>query len=272
MAQRLARLGIELTGLLLDGVEGGDPLQRLAGDLALPVFLKLEELAPGVGHAARFRDALGDQGLVARVVVADEGAAPVAEEVPGVLAGAAVGKVVDHRPHRIVGADAVGPQVGPMGLAGPGVEHRHRRLVGVQHREGEEFFLQGVDQRLQPNAHLADPLGQRGLGNGEARPAEDAFLAIERQMILILGHQHLSQQPGGGNALVNHVGGHRGLDQGFAILADPLAADVALDAEGAGGVVELLGDVLADAFHLAATGAGGGLRLMADLGARELGR
>ena len=51
---------------LPDGVEGGDPRERPAGDLALPVFLKLEELAPGVGHAARFRDAFGAQGFVAR--------------------------------------------------------------------------------------------------------------------------------------------------------------------------------------------------------------
>lgn len=69
-----------------------------------------------------------------------------------------------------MGTDAVGPQVGPMGLAGARVEHRHRRLVGVQHREGEEFCLQGIDQRLKLHAHLADPLGKRGLGNREARP------------------------------------------------------------------------------------------------------
>jgi hypothetical protein len=66
LAKRLASLCVQLTRFLLDAVKGCDPLQRLTGNLALPVLLKLEELAPGMGHAARFRHALGDQGLVAR--------------------------------------------------------------------------------------------------------------------------------------------------------------------------------------------------------------
>ncbi len=64
--QQASGIGIELTRLLLNGANSGDPRERLAGDLALPVLLKLEELAPGVGHAARFRDAFGAQGFVAR--------------------------------------------------------------------------------------------------------------------------------------------------------------------------------------------------------------
>jgi len=66
--------------------------------------------------------------------------------------------------------------------------------------------------------------------------------------------------------------GHRGLHQGFARLADQLAADVALDAEDAGGVIELLRHVLADASYLVAAGAGGAVQLMVDLGAGQLGR
>ena len=75
-------LGIEFPCLLLNGVEGGDPLQRLAGDLALPVLLQLEELASGVG------------------------------------------------------------------LASAWVKHRHRGFIGMQHRESEELFLQGIHQGL----------------------------------------------------------------------------------------------------------------------------
>jgi hypothetical protein len=37
----------------------------------------------------------------------------------------------------------------------------------MQHREGEEFFLQRIDQGLKLHAHLADPLGERRLGDGE---------------------------------------------------------------------------------------------------------
>ncbi len=54
--------------------------------------------------------------------------------------------------------------------------------------------------------------------------------------------------------LVDHVGRHRCLHDALAALADPLAADMALDGEHARLVVQLLGHVLADALHgLAAT-------------------
>ncbi len=104
-----------------------------------------------------------------------------------------VGKVIDHRLDRLEGADAVGPEVGLMSLAGTRVEHRHRRLVGMQHRIGQHFGFQGIDQRLQGNTHLSDPLGQRRLGNRQAGPAEDAFLAIQWQMIQVFGDQHMGE-------------------------------------------------------------------------------
>ena len=88
-------------------------------------------------------------------------------------------------------------------------------------------------------------------------------------MIDVLGHQHLGQQAGGGDALVDDVRRHRRLDQGFALGADPLAADVPLHGEHAGLVVQLLGHVLADALQLAATAAGGVLGFVVDLPARQ---
>jgi len=54
--------------------------------------------------------------------------------------------------------------------------------------------------------------------------------------------------------------------------AGPLASDVALDAEGAWHVVQLLGHVLAHAFHLAPTRASGGRGFVADLAARRVRR
>ena len=84
-------------------------------------------------------------------------------------------------------------------------------------------------------------------------------------MILILGHQHLGQQSGGGNAFVDDVSRHRRLCDGLALGAGPFAPDVALYREDARHVVQLLGHVLADALHLAATGARGGLWFVANL-------
>lgn len=91
---------IPFAGLLLDGVDGCD--------LAPLVLLKLEELVPCVGH-------------VVPLSVADEGAEPVAEEGQGVLASAALCKVVDDRLSPIIGAYTAGPQIGLVRLAGPRV-------------------------------------------------------------------------------------------------------------------------------------------------------
>ena len=91
-------------------------------------------------------------------------------------------------------------------------------------------------------------------------------------MVGILGHHHLGQQPGCRDAFVDDLRGHRRLNQGFTLGADPLAPDVALDREHAWLVVQLLGHVLADAFHPASTAAGGGFGFVMNLAARQVGR
>ena len=40
-------------------------------------------------------------------------------------------------------------------------EHLHRGFVRVYHVVTKYHLTQGIDQRLQGNAHLTDPLGQR---------------------------------------------------------------------------------------------------------------
>ena len=89
-----------------------------------------------------------------------------------------------------------------------------------------------------------------------ARPARPKMPSwrVQRQMILVLGHQHLGQQPGGGIPLIDHVGGHRACAGVSCTGHAHLPPDVALDAEGAGGVVRFSATILADAAHLAATG------------------
>ncbi len=108
--------------------------------------------------------------------------------------------------------------------------------------------------------------------NRQTGPAEDAFLAIQRQVIEILGDQHMGEQAGGRDALVDHMRRHRCLHQGFALGTGPLAADVTFDRKGARRVVQFLGDIFANALHLAATGAGGRFRLVVNLGARQFRR
>jgi hypothetical protein len=66
--------------------------------------------------------------------------------------------------------------------------------------------------------------------------------------------------------------GATGACTSFSQHAHPLAADVALDGEHAGLVVQLLGHVLADALHGLAAAAGGVLGLVADVAARQVRR
>jgi hypothetical protein len=43
-------------------------------------------------------------------------------------------------------------------LAGSGIEHRHRRLVGVKYRLLQQFGFHRIDQRLQLHTAASDPL------------------------------------------------------------------------------------------------------------------
>ena len=58
---------------------------------------------------------------------------------------------------------------------------------------------QQAPQRLQPPAGPAHPVAQRGAVELDPLPGEDRCLAIERQEIGVLGHQHMRQQGLGGH-------------------------------------------------------------------------
>ena len=157
---------LEFGHLALDDVELLEIRERLAGDLALMAGVQIKEFPPRMGHAAGFGHALGNQRLVARVIVAYQRAAPLTQEALRMLAGTTFGEVIDDRLDRFEGANTVGLQVGAMRLAGAGIEHRHRRLIGMQDRMREHLVFQGINQRLQGHAHLTYPLGQGRLRDG----------------------------------------------------------------------------------------------------------
>ncbi len=131
-----------------------------------------------------------------------------------------------------------------------------RRLIGMQNRMREHLVFQGVGQRLQGYAHLTHPLGQGRLREGQPRTSEDAFLAIQRQVVQVFGNEHLGEQPAGRDTLIDHMRRNRRLHQRLALGADPLAANVPFHRKSTRGVVQLLGDILANTFHLTATGTG----------------
>lgn len=77
----------------------------------------------------------------------------------------------------------------------------------MQYRMAEDLALQGIDQGLELNAAHAYPSAQGGAGNSKAGARKDALLAVQRKVVRVLGHQHLGQQPGCGNLLVNDLSG-----------------------------------------------------------------
>lgn len=117
----------------------------------------------------------------------------------------------------------------------------------------QNTVLEGIDQRLQLHAAGADPLGERRARQCHAGTREDGLLAVQRKVVGVLGNEHLCEEPGSGQALVDDLRGRRRLHQALALGASPLATDVALDGEHARGVIELLADVLSEALERAAT-------------------
>ncbi len=71
-------------------------------------------------------------------------------------------------------------------------------------------------------------------------------------MVGELGHHHVSQQAGSGDALFDYLRRHRRLDQRFALPAGPFPANVLFDGKHARCVVQLFADVFTNALKLAA--------------------
>lgn len=85
----------QVFGIPLDLVEAADLFQGLGRQFALVGFMQIVELAPGVGHAANFGNAVAEPGLVAGVVVTHELDLPVAQEGAGMLTRPAGREVVN---------------------------------------------------------------------------------------------------------------------------------------------------------------------------------
>lgn len=122
--------------LCFDPVQHRDPRQGFGRDRAAAGDVLVEPLAPRMRPAGQLGHALGPQRLVAAVLAHYQRSLPARQERTGVRSAAA-GLELEHD-LRWTGTGmpgtAIGEQVGPLGLAGPGVEQLHRRLVGVQHR------------------------------------------------------------------------------------------------------------------------------------------
>jgi hypothetical protein len=185
----------------------------------------VNKLAPRMRPATKLSHAGRKHRLVADVVVDHQRALIIAEEATGVLAAAA-GAEVEHGDRR-PDAAAVGKQVTAMGPALAGHEHAHWRLVGAQHRQRQQRVAHPTHQRLQRHPAGADPFGQGRTGDRDAAARVDRLLPAQRQLIHILGHQHLGQQTGRRDVAIDHRRRHRYHRDRLAAAAGVLRIDVA---------------------------------------------
>ncbi len=191
---------------------------------------------------------------------------------------AAVGRVAVERGRRHVRAP--GPLVahhdpepsGP-GLAQARGQHRHGGVVGVQRGAGPDVAADRLGQGREQERGLPDPVGQRRAVEVHAFAAIDDGLAVERQVVAVLGHQHMGDQPRPWPTALDRQGRHWLLGNRLAGPAAQLRPDVADHLEARRHVFEHLALVLPHpAEHGAAAARASAGRLVDDRLARQVRR
>lgn len=179
LTKRASFVGLQINCLSLDVVKRGEELQGLLGNLALVAGMQVEELSSRVSRTSDFDDALLESGLVPAVVIAHKLALPVTQEGAGMLAGAAVGEVIDYGSHVCELRCGIRPQVGTMRFSLTGTEHLHRRLIGMQHALLQYLLMQRVDQRLQPHSAHAYPGSKCRPRDRQTGARKDTLLPVQ---------------------------------------------------------------------------------------------
>jgi hypothetical protein len=81
----------------------------------------------------------------------------------------------------------IGPEPRRLGLAGAGGEQADGRVIRKDRLGRQDMTTDGIGQRFQQGGGLSDPIGQRRAIQIKAIPVEDLTLAIEGEMVGILG-------------------------------------------------------------------------------------
>ena len=269
-----ACLGRLATQRCLDRVQRGDPLQRFVCHWRLRGSMHIEELAPGVRPARRLGDAAliksGEPGIAIGLKDAAE-----RRQVPARMLALAVGTVaIQHRGRRRTGEGTVVARVAPqppgLGLATAGIEHRHRRIVGMHPLGGHHMRRHRVHQRAHQRCRLPDPIRQGRTVEVDAVARINLGLAIQWQVVAVLRHQHVCQHPGSGEATADRQLRSGCLGDALALSARQLRPHMADDAERARHVIQHLGDVFTEWTQCATTLWAGAWRSMRDNIARQV--
>ncbi len=85
------------------------------------------------------------------------------------------------------------------------VEHAQARIVDLQGMSTERPRVDRLGDRLEQLGPFADPAAQGGGGEFDPGPPEDRHLAIEGQVVPVLGDQHVTEKPCAGPATVDHT-------------------------------------------------------------------
>lgn len=104
----------------------------------------------------------------------------------------------------------------------------------------------GVGEGLEQARRAADPVGEGRSVEIDPLTLEDLALAIERQVISVLRHQHMGQQAWTGSTTLDRARWQRRLDDPLAAGAGHPRTHEAVHNEAAGHIVELFGDVVAE--------------------------
>lgn len=82
------------------------------------------------------------------------------------------------------------PQARRFGFAGAMCKCANRRVIGVDFMTTHDMAVEGVDQRPEQLAALADPVGQGRAFQIHALAGVDLGLSIQRKMVNEFGDQH----------------------------------------------------------------------------------
>ena len=115
----------------------------------------------------------------------------------------AVGRVAEQRRRRPGAGEwplvaDIGPQPPGLGLAGARRQDWHRRVVDVQRLRAHRLGGERIDQRLERRGRRPDPARQGRCLQADTLAGEDLGLAVERQMVVVLRHGDVCEQPRAG--------------------------------------------------------------------------
>lgn len=223
--------------------------------------MDIEELAPDMGPAGDLRDRGALAGAVGIELV--EPGIAVGVKVTGEALKMALrthalpirGVAIENGGRCITGMGALVADIDPKparrGLAEPGGEHRHGRVVGVECAPGQGMLADRLGQGCQQRGRRSDPIGQGGTVECDALAGIDLGLAVKRQVVGVFGHQHMGEQSRARPPALDRQGRHRRLHDRFAQAADDLGADMPDDLEQRD-ALQHLGLVLAEPAQLSA--------------------